>query len=305
LSAHRIRYVQLARRGLLQEDGIVVLDDSRTPTHLYIDGAFKLSDELLATGTVPQVANRRCSQKFKGWPIDTWLARNIRGPFRQVMGFNADERKRIERDGCYGGSNRKAEYPLMAWGWGRRQCEDYLRDTFGVAWPKSCCSFCPFMGGKPQAMARYALHPEQAAGALYLEHLSLALNPRMTLYSGESLREALTDEAALALFEERLDAATWALYRVRRVYPARGRASRKLERLKSGSRDEMEPTLQHMARRLGAEVERTAGSLRFWTLRREPDLYPSVKEMFVAAPSDAEDKERGRFEGMWNRIFLR
>jgi len=35
------------------------------------------------------------------------------------MGFNADERGRVEKDSCYGGDNRFAEYPLMAWGWGR------------------------------------------------------------------------------------------------------------------------------------------------------------------------------------------
>ena len=53
---YRIRYVQIARVGPLQGDGVTVLDDSREPTRLYINGAFKLSQELLGNGTVPQVA---------------------------------------------------------------------------------------------------------------------------------------------------------------------------------------------------------------------------------------------------------
>src|SRR5689334_10208513 len=44
-----IRYVQLARRGPLVEDGIVVLDDSRTPAQLRVEVAYKLSEEMLAT----------------------------------------------------------------------------------------------------------------------------------------------------------------------------------------------------------------------------------------------------------------
>ena len=35
------------------------------------------------------------------------------------------------------------------------------------------------------------------------------------------------------------------------------------------------------------------------------ELYPAVEEMYVTAPADAQDKERGRFEGIWNRIVLR
>src|SRR5262245_50912273 len=73
LRQHEVRYVQLARRGPLREDGVVVLDDTRRPSRLCREGAYKLSDELLQTGTVPQVASRRCSLKFKGWVIDTWL----------------------------------------------------------------------------------------------------------------------------------------------------------------------------------------------------------------------------------------
>src|SRR5947209_5538171 len=47
LREFRIRYVQVARAGPLQEDGLTVLDDSREPRQLFIEGDFKLSQELL------------------------------------------------------------------------------------------------------------------------------------------------------------------------------------------------------------------------------------------------------------------
>src|SRR5207247_1590235 len=63
LRALRIRYVQVARSGFYQADGITVLSDTCEPETLHIDGDFKLSDELRINGTVPQVATgqRRCT----------------------------------------------------------------------------------------------------------------------------------------------------------------------------------------------------------------------------------------------------
>jgi hypothetical protein len=55
---HDIRYVQVARAGHLESDGIVVLDDTREPRTVYLDGAYKLSDELRATAATNQ---ERCS----------------------------------------------------------------------------------------------------------------------------------------------------------------------------------------------------------------------------------------------------
>ncbi len=67
MRAHNIRYVQVARAGHLESDGIVVLDDTREPRTVYLDGAYKLSDELRAAGTLPQYAGaHRCSLK-KYW----------------------------------------------------------------------------------------------------------------------------------------------------------------------------------------------------------------------------------------------
>jgi hypothetical protein len=309
---HGVRYVQLARNGHEARDGITVLSDTRTPDRLHAEGVYRLSQELKVNGTVPQVGSRRCSIKYKGWVIDTWLAREFRGrPFRQVMGFNADEEGRVERDRCYGGDNRTAEYPLLAWGMGRAACEAYLLRAFGFPWPKSCCVVCPFTRGKEGVLERYARLPEQAADALYLEHLSLALNPNMTLYAHGSLRDALAADRAndhspaFALLNDRLNAAAWAVYRVRRIYHAKGRADRKVEKLARGTRRKATAALARLAAEHGQGVQHTAGSPRFWTKLRLPDRYPTVEEMFVAAPADAADKCRGRFDGSWDRVTLR
>jgi hypothetical protein len=308
LREKKVRYVQVARAGNLKGDGHVVLSDTTEPDRLHTEGAFKLLDELLAAGTVPAVQNRRCSTKAKGRPNDAWLKDHIRGPYRQVMGFNADEQKRVDRDSCYGGDNRNAEYPLMAWGWGRERCERYLFERFGIRWPKSACSFCPFSRGKPEVLERFARHPEAAAEALYLEHVSLALNPLMTLYAGGSLRSKLdpaVHAAALRLFEERLSEAKWGLYQVRRVYKKKGSADRCVDLHQTGTRGQMDLALEIGARHLGGyPVVEEAGSKRFYTMRRRPDVYPSAEEMWVAAPADAREKSAKGFGKAWVRFHL-
>src|ERR1035437_9874361 len=45
----KIRFVEVARAGHLEEDGIVVLQDTRQPICLHPEGVYKLSDELLAS----------------------------------------------------------------------------------------------------------------------------------------------------------------------------------------------------------------------------------------------------------------
>lgn len=99
---HGIRFVEVARRGHLEADGIVVLQDTREPVRLHPDGAYKLSDELLRNGTVPQFGGEhRCALKFKAFCIETWMAFEFRGestrPVYHVFGYNADETSRIRK----------------------------------------------------------------------------------------------------------------------------------------------------------------------------------------------------------------
>lgn len=101
LREHGVRFVEVARRGHLEEDGIVVLQDTREPYKLHPEGVYKLSDELLSSGTVPQFGgNHRCAQKFKAFVIETWLAWEFRGhadhPVYHCFGYNADEVSRAQ-----------------------------------------------------------------------------------------------------------------------------------------------------------------------------------------------------------------
>lgn len=193
----RVRFVQVARTGRLEGDGITVLDDSREPAHLHVRGPYRLSDELLAVGTVPQVAHgqRRCTHHFKGFPLTAWTRREFGdSPIRRVIGYNADEQSRADRAEGYSTDDQPFEFPLVSWGWGRERCEAHIREITGETWRKSCCVFCPFTQGKQDVLARYRESPCEAAEALFLEHVSLCINPAMTLYSSRSLPTVGTQE---------------------------------------------------------------------------------------------------------------
>ncbi len=120
LREHGVRFVQLSRSGHLKADGITVLDDSRHPDTLFARGPWTLWDELESVGTVPQQAGtRKCSLRAKGDVGDRWIAPTMGGrPFRQVMGFNADEEGRRFTDIIASKiPGRMGVYPLIDWGW--------------------------------------------------------------------------------------------------------------------------------------------------------------------------------------------
>ena len=85
LRANNIRLVQVARAGRFEEDGIEVLDDSHQPQTLHIEGSYKLSDELLFAGTVPQFAGvHKCALKFNAFVLDRWLAQERPGLYQRL-----------------------------------------------------------------------------------------------------------------------------------------------------------------------------------------------------------------------------
>lgn len=61
LAAHQVRYVQVARTGrsVTANGGVAVLDDSRTPKLLHAQGIYRLSDEMIDAGTIPQSGGRQ------------------------------------------------------------------------------------------------------------------------------------------------------------------------------------------------------------------------------------------------------
>ena len=130
LRQHGVRFVELARRGFHEEDGIVVLQDTRSPEKLHPDGVFSLSQYLMRSGTVPQFGGEhRCAMKFKAFVIETWLALEFQHltltkPVYHVFGYNADEVTRTDKSDYHINrhnqdkliANKTSKTPLMVFG---------------------------------------------------------------------------------------------------------------------------------------------------------------------------------------------
>jgi hypothetical protein len=307
LRQHRVRTVQVARGGPSQHDGIVVLDDTRSPTICHTEGHYTLRQELLTAGTVPQYASgkRRCSLKFKGWVLDTWLAQTLgTRRFVQVMGFAADEPERIARDSRFATVQRATRYPLAEWGWERHRCEDELEEITGERWEKSCCSYCPFAMSGSHLVERFRDDHQAAVDALLVEFVAMALNERMRLFKNRSLRSDVERDgntAALARFTAALDAQPWAVYRVRRVFYAPGVADRKVEALEVGDRATISRSIGRYAAESGATIETDGDFRRAHIQRHDPasDAYPQVEHLLTIAPATVADKSRARFDAAW------
>jgi hypothetical protein len=312
LRAHGVRFVEVAKATASESDGIAILADTTAPVDMHLDGVYKLSDELKAAGTLPTTAGtRKCSVKFKGFVLDRWLDEEFgANEYRHVMGFNADELNRVKRDKSYSTENRKSEYPLVDWGWGRVKCEEYLEELFGIRWHKSCCFYCPFAGNKkglPEHLRRWQAHEALAAEALIMEHVALALNPRMGLYktkTANGIVEADNDSAGCyCSYLDRLDTIeTWAVYRVRRAFRAKGLADRSVEIVSTGSRAEVEAELRRLAAEAGVEAEVEDLSLRAWIKRKDDDHPKTTEELLVATPALAEAKTAKPFAKSWSNV---
>lgn len=308
---HGVRYVQVARGGLVNADGIVVLDDSTAPERMHMRGPVALSDEMSLAGTIPQYGGtRKCSLKWKGWVIDTFLAREVDGPFVQLMGFEAGETGRAVDDASYNTASRTGRYPLIDWNWDRPACDAYILSQAGVRWPKSACTFCPFAlcnrEGRDRTLDRYAANPAAALPALMLEYTARALNPRQGLASGTSLAALLaTDprqEKLLRMFGNRLDDADWRLYEVQRAILGVRTRPRSLRAVAGGSRAEMAAALRAAAAAGPGELDAHDGIERLWRMRRGPG-YPAAEHLLAAAPAGVADKVGRGFDAGWERAL--
>ncbi len=313
LRKHGVRYVQVARAGRFERDGIVVLDDSRSPTKLYREGAWKLSDELRTAGTLParRGSQKLCTQKFKGWVLDTWIKGELKGEaFTHVIGFESEETERVERDQGYTTLARVASYPLVDWAWNREKCVSYLREQYGITWKKSACVQCPFASLKGSGCVdRFKADPDSAVKAMQLEALSLMLNPRVGLFSGRTLRQVVEKSGnveAMKRFEAWfVSQPTWSVYRVRRAYTAPAKASRELTTVFTGGYDDARA---HLIATVTPEADGfdnnvtvdEHGFVRGYARRRVEGVYPSCEEMFVVGPAGIEDKvSRTTFDKRW------
>jgi hypothetical protein len=337
LRAHGIRYVQVARAGHHESDGIVVLDDTREPYTVHLDGAYKLSDELRAAGTLPQYAGEhRCSLKFKKFVAEKWIEQEMAGePYRHAFGYNVEEQKPIEKSerafaerepvrvafGFNAGEGdriaRAREYDTpwrLGWyllaeelRWTRDDCRSYLKELTGDTFVRSACIECPFNSHKEDGIERLKRSPEKVAEALLLEYQSLCLNPRGALYRNRTLLSIIVANQhteTLRRFRARLEESEYALFRVRRIYTAPGKADRAVERLETGSRLQMIERFDQISSSLDVRVERdiSYGYVR----ERKPKRYPAHEEFFVVGLLVVESKTRygfDWFEAKWKETL--
>jgi hypothetical protein len=240
-----VRFVQLARKGHLEKDGIVILDDSRATERLYMAGAYTLTQELESAGTVPQYGSEhRCSLKFKAFVIETWMEQYLSGLVRHTFGYNAEELDRVTKCDTamaarvtfgfnseeldrvalgqkYDRPARISHYPLVLWGWNRRKCLEYIYEKLGVIWRKSACRYCPFARITAEHIERQKQFPAATGMAMFTERLSLAMNQRGQLYKGQPLYQIVAksgNQAAVEHFNRQMSEVCWAVYRVRRIY---------------------------------------------------------------------------------------
>jgi hypothetical protein len=309
LKQHGVRYVQIARKSA--QEKLIVLDDSRAPKRLFLEGAYKLSDELLQSATVPQMRpnNRRCSIHAKGWPLDAWIKGYVgANPFVQAVGFNSMELKRATRDQSYsapgsrwGPGQRTTIYPLIwDWRWNREACLDYIRQVTGEVWVKSACSYCPF-ASEESVIPRFNQYPEHAAFGMFIERVALSLNPRQPIYGDESLLNVVQragDRQAFKQFGKMLDQTPWAIYHVRRIFGPKF-PPRSVRVLASGKRKDMEASLASY----GPVTADEYGIGRVWvSVKAEGNpTPPCLEELYVAAPHTMSDKEKKTFQNHWDR----
>ncbi|MFV2115804.1 hypothetical protein ACFHW0_26190 [Micromonospora sp. LOL_025] len=315
LRAHQVRDVQLSRAGQSTTAGYAVLDDSVTPMVMKMRGPWRLSDELRATATVPQVAHGRrlCSIRAKGEPLDAWIRDNIGPGYTHVLGFSADEQRRIDRDTNYTRNARRPYHPLAAWGWDRARARWTSPRHLQVRWQRSCCTYCPFALSNPTELAdRWRHEPAAGAEALALEHTALACNPRSALFGRTSAHQFTAAHGLTTVLRHaanRRANAAWNLLEIRRVYTARtgtperkGTAWRSVRRLATGDHAALRAELDHRAAAAGTAVAvDDLGIPRVWLQRAAPP-YPAVEHLLALTTIGPLDKARPGFDRLWHSL---
>ncbi len=349
---HRIRFVQVARAGHLEKDGIVALEDSREPSKLFAKGSYTLAQELLTAGTVPQFGGEhRCSLKFKAFTIEKWLQTNIEHSIRHTFGYNCEETTRVTESEtamaarvtfgfnsgelgrvadaqAYDRPTRVGHYPLVGWDWDRVRCLEYIKTMLGVDWEKSACPFCPFARLTAALLERQKQFPEDTAFAMFLERVSLAMNPRGQLYKQQplyALVEGSGNVAAIEAFEKLMGDQPWALYRVRRIYQAKpiyegtdkqrklighdsqkkGTVRRCVQKIEEfTTRQEAHERIRELAQQRAISI-RESHKLQYLPIAECGNTYPTSEEFFVCSPAVVDTKARygiEHFDSKWQGL---
>jgi hypothetical protein len=150
-------------------------------------------------------------------------------------------------------------------------------------------------------LRRYRIFPREAAEGVMLEYVSMALNPRMSLYSGRSLLSSIRADGntrVLELFEEMLTTDVWAVYRERRIY-FHTSCWRKTEIVSRGTREEVSAAIYLFG---DGELNTETEDLRVMVREKEQGKEFPREEFFVACPARAIEKSRPSFDEKWAQV---
>ena len=172
------------------------------------DGRTTLEREVRDAGTLPSLVFgfRSCSDKYKVRPqerylktwqpaIDAWANG---GKVVKLIGYDAGEHHRVKD---FDDKRFMVSYPLVEWGWGRRECVAVVRAA-GFAPAKSACWFCP-ASRRHEVIALSKTHPDLFARAVDMERGATAATTVKGLgrnWRWEDLVKA--DEAQMKLFDD-------------------------------------------------------------------------------------------------------
>lgn len=116
------------------------------------------------------------------------------------------------------------------------------------------------------------------------------------------------NDAAVDVYRKSIESEEWALYRVRRIYSAKGKADRAGEKLHVFEGPaEARLALNRISARNGVPVEELRGIPYVWHERRSETNFPTREEFITIAPAAVETKARyglDWFEGRWSALQL-
>lgn len=151
-----------------------LLDHGMPPVVKVSDGRTTLEREVRDANTLPSLVFgfRSCSDKYKVRPqerylkqwqpaLDAWMSG---GKVVKLIGYDAGESHRIAN---YNDKRFLVAYPLVEWGWRRKECVAVVAEE-GFRPGKSACFFCP--ASKRGEVLRLAkTHPNLFARAVDME----------------------------------------------------------------------------------------------------------------------------------------
>lgn len=194
---HTYKYVEMFSEWLMSKGmpGIIAVKSHLPP----------LYENCINNNELPAIAYgfKSCSDKWKIRPVDKYIQGVVdvkETDVIKLIGIDADESHRAvpAKKGWY-----KNRYPLLEWGWGRKECEDAILNA-GLPLPgKSACFFCP--SSRPHEVRELAhKYPDLAERALRMEE-----NANLTSIKGLGRNWAWRDLLATAdMFDEEYDNAT-------------------------------------------------------------------------------------------------